>query len=220
VTWSVQNVTERIIVLSYNKFFENKTPSLVSVAPSGPATSGSVSSATASTSEVSGSVSSATASTSVSGSHWKHRRGAPRKRTQKPDAKRSRKKVKCCVEGCTGFVVNLPRHLRQLHKDIPEFDIVSMLKKRKGKAKRTYRVFNCSEKDCDWKGTRPEKHLAKAHGYEKHHVALLAKQIRANAPSRKCDRHPLGHNMYSALYFRSRDMFSNFRFLHQAKSLS
>ena len=64
----------------------------------------------------------------------------------------------------SGEVVNLKRHIRQVHKDVPDFEIPSLLEKLKTKPKRTYPVYNCCEQGCSWKGTRPDKHLqSKAH---------------------------------------------------------
>ena len=129
---------------------------------------------------------------------FNRRTSKPRARQQKADSLRSRKRKHCVFPECSGEVVNLKRHIRQVHKDIPEFEIPSILDKIKPKPKRKWYVYECSEQSCDWKGTRPEKHLHSKHGYEKHHALILAKQIKLHAgASSKTVRKPDFHSAES-----------------------
>ncbi|KAK7480534.1 hypothetical protein BaRGS_00028196, partial [Batillaria attramentaria] len=123
---------------------------------------------------------------------------APRQRRQNPQSKRCRNRFRCPIEGCTGFVTNLKRHFEQVHIQIPTFEAEKIIKDSRGKCKRSYPVYECSEKGCSWKGTRPDKHLvSKAHKYEKHEAKRIAKNLKW-AQSVKPNKPALGKNMHTA----------------------
>ena len=122
-----------------------------------------------------------------------------RKRHQILNSKRHRKRVNCCLLNCNALVVNLPRHLRQVHTDIPEFEVRKLLKDIKKKPKRQYKVLSCSVGKCCWKGTRPEKHLvSKAHNYEKAYASKIAKQIKMQDSLKGANIQKLGKDIFTA----------------------
>lgn len=69
------------------------------------------------------------------------RKKATRNRKQQQHTKRQRKQHPCCIENCSATVVNLPRHLRQIHVDLPEFEVQELIRRRKKKPKRQYKVM-------------------------------------------------------------------------------
>lgn len=73
------------------------------------------------------------------------------------------------------------------------------MKKRKQPSKRKYPVFACTETHCEWKGTRPEKHLAsKVHGYEKNEAKRLAKLLKIGQSQSANAKQSFGRNMHTA----------------------
>ena len=122
------------------------------------------------------------------------RKKACRQRTQKENCKRHRRKVHCCIVGCSGYVVNLHRHFQQVHSEIPRFEAFRLIQKRRKQPKRSYPVVSCSIEGCTWKGTRPDKHLvSKVHNFEKSYAKHVAKAIQRSqsheAPVRGKDMH-------------------------------
>lgn len=124
------------------------------------------------------------------------RKKSTRRKSQKTDAKRHRKQVHCCIENCNGFVVNLPRHIEQVHVDIPRFEAQKLLRKMKKQPRRHYKAYKCPLETCQWKGTRLDKHLvSKQHNMEKDCAKIMTKQIKMSSSQ---DQPTLGKHMHTA----------------------
>ena len=53
----------------------------------------------------------------------RRRSSKPRNRSRTGEAKRVREQKQCPVEGCQTKAINIPRHIREKHKDVPEPDL-------------------------------------------------------------------------------------------------
>lgn len=58
--------------------------------------------------------------------------------------------------------------------------------------------MTCSEEGCKWTGTRPDKHLVSAHGFEKEAAKVATKQIKLSQCHKLGDKISLGQNMHTA----------------------
>ncbi|XP_070208365.1 uncharacterized protein [Littorina saxatilis] len=118
-----------------------------------------------------------------------------RVRQQMANAKRHRKRASCVMENCPAEVVNLARHFQQVHKDIPRFEARRLIADHKKSPKRRYRLYYCNVEQCQWQGTRLDRHMVSKHQMEKANAKVLAKSIKKSC---SLSEPVLGKNMHTA----------------------
>lgn len=116
-------------------------------------------------------------------SKWKYTPSCRKRRRKAEWAKRVRKQFQCPVDGCSGRVTYLRRHIHQVHKEIPDQEIHFLSKKNTNRSRRKLQMWKCPVDDCVWSGDRLDKHLSsKIHGYEKADARRKAKDARLQQP--------------------------------------
>ena len=93
---------------------------------------------------------------------------------ERPQTTGRDKQKPCFIEGCRANVVNIPRHLRQVHM-MNKQQIKNILQKKKTR-KRVYPISICPT--CSFAGTRIDRHLEKKHKMDHLTALLMAKTAR------------------------------------------
>lgn len=126
----------------------------------------------------------------------KGRLSTPRHRKQ--TAKNPRKRFKCPIAGCPAETVHVQRHMRKVHKNIPDFQSKLLCQKSRGTSKRKYLKKSCTFPDCSWFGTRPEKHFLLKHGVQTRNEALSMAKGCPLLHSNKSERSQVRHGLHTA----------------------
>ncbi|KAK7089350.1 hypothetical protein V1264_024428 [Littorina saxatilis] len=101
-----------------------------------------------------------------------------RNRKQRPNGKKKRHRYHCPKQDCTAFCVNVQRHMRSAHPDLPEWEQADMIRnsRRKNEPKRQIVKKECCFTQCVWSGQRPDLHLmSKCHNLPRVEALKMAK---------------------------------------------